>query len=133
MKKVVLEPQKITKWNNSSLKKFKKLCQEEVAVFLPHCLREDIRNQTTLLLIDYNFKKVFNVDGPSQLLDILQNDKTIKAVIGIACDLEIAAAKRNIALPKIAVKLLTAGCKKTEFSLTVLEEWLKKVKEKLKN
>jgi hypothetical protein len=119
--------------NKQALKDFQALRSEEIAVFLPHCLKKKVLAEVKRLIKRYNFKKVYIVGGASRLLKILNEDKEIKAVVGIACSLEIMAAEQNLTLPKIRIKLSTEGCKQTEVSLTEFERWLVEINKNIIN
>lgn len=130
---VEISANEVRRLNNLELKNFSNLHQEEIAVFLPHCLKKKVLSEVKGLLKRLNFKKVYIVGGASRLLKVLESDREIKAIIGIACSLEIIAADQNITLPKIRIKLSKEGCKQTEVSLIEFEKWLIEVKKNIIN
>lgn len=132
MNKVIeISQEEVERLNNNELKNFENLKIKEIAVFLPHCLKKKVLLEVKQLLKSFGFDKVYIIGGASRLFKILQEDKTIKAIVGIACSLEIIAANQSIPLPKIRIKLATEGCKQTEVSLTEFERWLSEIKKKL--
>jgi len=128
----IISDQKISDWNQRDVRKIVNLKISEIAVFLPHCLKKELIIKTKELLKRHNLTNVFIVNGQSQLLNIIALRPGLKAVIGIACLIEIESAKKHLPLPQIRIKLSCDGCKRTEFNFQELESWLSTIFRQIK-
>lgn len=120
--------------NEVNLPRMKEVPKKERALFLSHCLRNTKKCIATMNGFGYECKhcgncqiseikqaaeklgySVYIVPGGSMVFKII-NEKKPRAVIGVACYVELEQAMENagrINLPNMGVPLLKDGCKDT--------------------
>lgn len=140
----------VTIKNMSFEDEYRRVPFEERVLFLPQCLRNSEKCKATLTQDGYecqrcggcvidkimeitdelNYKKVYIVPGGSLVRKIIKK-KNPRAVVGVACFLELAEAMEQVILhdlPAQGVNLIKEGCIDTRVDLDTLEEMLRERK-----